>query len=309
MKDLRVLPRFEDGLSFIYIEHAKIEKESKSIVSYDKKGKTMIPIANISLLMLGPGTSITHNAIKTIAEVGCLIEWCGERGVRFYSEGHGKTRNSRNLLYQATLSVIPSLRLKVAKKMYITRFKEELDTTETIQTLRGKEGARIRKAYKEESERTGVPWHGRNYSRNNWMDADAINRALSTANSCLYGICHAAIVAAGFSSAIGFIHTGKQLSFVYDIADLYKTEITIPLAFEIVQKSERKLGTRVRYACRDYFYESRLLKRIIPDIQKVLYVEFTEDEISKYDIDPSIPAGLWDPNAGFIEGGLNYEPD
>jgi CRISPR-associated protein Cas1 len=131
-----------------------------------------------------------------------------------------------------------------------------------------------------------------------------VNRALSSANSCLYGVCHAAIVSAGYSPALGFIHTGKQLSFVYDIADLYKTEITIPLAFEVVAEGETDLEGRVRRACRDEFHGRRLLSRIVPDLERALAVTGLADE--GFDDDEARPGGLWDPEEGEVAGGQNH---
>src|SRR5690554_5875285 len=181
--------------------------------------------------MLGPGTSITHAAVKTLAESGCLVIWCGEQGIRFYAQGMGETRSASRLLHQATLYADPELRSHVVVRLYRMRFIEDLPSSLTLQQLRGREGSRVREAYARASEASGVPWTGRSYDRNNWSNADPVNKALSVANSCLYGICHAAIVSLGYSPGLGFIHTGKLLSFVYDIADLYKVEITIPTAF------------------------------------------------------------------------------
>ena len=89
-------------------------------------------------------------------------------------------------------------------------------------------------------------------------------------NACLYGVCHAALVSAGYSAGLGFIHTGKMLSFVYDVADLYKTETTIPLAFELTAQGGKDLDRKVRTQCRDVFYQARLMQRILPDIAEVL---------------------------------------
>jgi len=160
----------------------------------------------------------------------------------------------------------------------------------------------VRAAYAEASRRTGVPWSGRTYQRDFWGGADPINRALSTANSCLYGICHAAIVSAGFSPALGLLHTGKMLSFVYDIADLYKVELAIPVAFEATAAGTKDLERRVRHACRDAFRERRLLQRIIPDIEHVLGRDAGEE--ADFDEDAAAPGGLWDPEEE-VAGGVN----
>src|SRR5579875_2210455 len=222
MKDLHTLPKVRDSWSYLYVEHCRVDQEGKAIVLHDAEGRTPVPCAALTLLMLGPGTSITHAAIRTLAENGCLVMWTGEGAVRFYAVGMGETRSARHLLEQARRWADPILRLAVVRRMYSMRFPEPLDDYLSLQQIRGREGIRVREAYARASRATGVPWKGRSYQRDQWGSTDPINRALSAANSCLYGVCHAAIVSAGFSPALGFIHTGKMLSFVYDIADLYK---------------------------------------------------------------------------------------
>ncbi len=311
-KDLHELPKFEDGTTFLFVEHCKIEQDQKAIALFDESGKTTVPCASLSLLMLGPGTSITHAGIRTLAENGCLVIWSGEEGIRFYAQGMGETRSSKHLLTQARMVSNPELRIQVVRRMYEHRFKEKVDPQLTIQQLRGKEGARVKDTYLQFSKETGIPWKARNYVRDNWQASDPVNKALSTANSCLYGICHAAIVSAGYSPALGFIHTGKQLSFVYDIADLYKTEITIPLSFQVVKQGNINIERRARTSCRDIFKASRLLSRIIPDIHYVVYgkkpsSDLNDKENIDYDTDMTLPGDIWDPETGPVKGGKNFD--
>ena len=309
LKDLHLLPRVEDGWSFLYVEHCRIEQDGKSISIWEATGRTPVPCAAISLLMMGPGTAITHAAIKTLVESGCTLLWCGEEGVRVYGVGLGETRSSRNLLCQASAWADPLKRLTVVRRLYARRYDEKVDETFSLQQLRGREGIRVRSAYAEASRLTGVEWKGRNYDRSSWSRADPINRALSCANSCLYGICHAAIVAAGYSPAIGFIHTGKALSFVYDVADLYKTTTSIPAAFAAALADPKDLEGKVRRRMRDMFFEERILERILPDLA-VLFdglnadVEASLDSL--LDTDDGLPSGLWDPVDGRVDGGVNH---
>ncbi|NLB74703.1 MAG: type I-E CRISPR-associated endonuclease Cas1 [Firmicutes bacterium] len=310
MKDLRELPKFRDSWSYLYVEHCRVDRENKAIAVHDASGRTPVPCATLCLLMLGPGTSITHAAIRVLAETGCLVAWVGEQGVRFYANGLGETRASRNLVRQAKLCSDPDLRLKVVLKMYEMRFQEPLPSEVTLQQIRGREGARVREAYARASKETGIPWSGRSYRRDQWGATDPVNRALSSANSCLYGICHSAIVSLGYSPGLGFIHTGKQLSFVYDIADLYKVETTIPIAFQAVASGEPKLEQTVRKVCRDTFVEKRLLARIVSDIEELLLIqvkdaESTIDAQEYLDDDPAWPGGIWDPFES-QEGGINH---
>ena len=236
-------------------------------------GRTTLPVANLCLLLLGPGTSLTHAAVGMLVENGCSAVWCGEDGSLFYAQGLGETHRSAHLIRQAELVSNPEKRLAVVLRMYEKRFGRPLTEANNMEQLRGMEGARVRNTYAEVSRRFGVRWQGRSYNRKNWDKADPANRALSAANAVLNGICHAAIVSGGYSPGLGFLHTGWQLSFVYDIADLYKAELTIPIAFEIVAEDEQGVEKRVRQACRERFREAKLLERILPDIDSLLEID------------------------------------
>ena len=304
MNNLRLLPKVRDSLSYLYVEHCRVDQEAKAIAIHDEQGKFPVPCSSLTLLMLGPGTTITHAAIRALADNGCLVAWTGEEGVRMYALGQGETRFARNVLRQAWLCSHRSLRLGVVMQLYRMRFNESLDDSVSLEQIRGMEGVRVRQAYMRTSQETGVPWSSRSYKREQWHHADHINRALSAANSCLYGICHAAIVSAGYSPALGFIHTGKMLSFVYDIADLYKTEITIPAAFHVTAEGTENLESRVRRACRDYFRAVRLLQRVVPDIERALgSPDMSGDH--DFDTDPAAPGALWGDQQGKVAGGVN----
>ncbi|MCG3173121.1 MAG: CRISPR-associated endonuclease Cas1 [Myxococcota bacterium] len=303
------MPKFSDGWSYLYVEHCRIDQEARAIAIHDKSGKAPVPCANLALLMLGPGVSITHAAVTVLADHGCLVTWCGEQGIRFYAAGMGKTRSAANFLHQARVWADAELHMKAVRRLYQLRFAEVFDPELTLQQIRGMEGVRVRSAYARAARETGVPWSGRNY-RGEWANADPVNRALSAANSCLYGICQAAIASAGFSPALGFIHTGKMLSFVYDVADLYKSEITIPAAFRAAAENKDGLERSVRIMCRDLFVSTRLLARIIPDIQNALMLpkKGTSGE-SPFDQAGVAPGPLWDPVEGEVEGGRSYAVD
>lgn len=306
-KDLHVLPKVKDSWSYLYVEHCLVEQDDKAIKIVDKEGATPVPCAALSLLMLGPGTNITHAAVRTLAESGCMVAWVGEEAVRFYAVGMGETRSSANLLRQAAMHSDPALRLRVVRRMYELRFTEQLSPELSLQQIRGKEGVRVRDTYARWSRETGVKWEGRFYKQNDWRRAEPINRALSAANSCLYGVAHAAIVAAGYSPALGFIHTGKMLSFVYDVADLYKAEISIPAAFRCTAAGEQKLESRVRHLCRDSIRERRMLERIVVDLGRIFDTEgLDQHEAELFDRYDARPGGLWDPETGQVEGGVNY---
>ena len=301
MENLQLLPKIRDGLSSLYVERSRVDRHEKSIAAWDENGMTAIPTAALGVLMLGPGTTLTHAAAQALADNNCLVIWAGEENVRFYAYGTGGTRSGAPLLLQARLVSDEASRMEVVRRMYRMRFADMPDQATSVEALRGMEGIRVRQSYASTSEQTGVEWNGRSYDRGNWAEADPVNRALSCANSCLYGICHAAILAAGYSPGLGFIHTGKQLSFVYDIADLYKVDVTIPVAFAIAREDPPALERAVRHACRDKFRETKLLARIIPDIQKALDVK--EDPAADFapDADPALPTDLWTPTSELEE--------
>jgi CRISP-associated protein Cas1 len=306
--NLHDLPKFSDGWSYLYVEHCRIDQDGRAIAVHDEAGKVPVPCANIALLMLGPGVSISHAAISALADHGCLVAWCGEGGSRFYAVGMGKTRSAENLLHQARMWAHMDLHMKVVRNLYQLRFSEKLDPGLTLQQIRGMEGVRVRETYSKTSRETGIPWSGKSYRRDKWSEADPVNRALSAANSCLYGICHAAIVSAGFSPALGFVHTGKMLSFVYDVADIYKTEVTVPVAFRAAGEGNDDLERRVRLTCRDLFVGTRILERIIPDVQKALMLQEhgMACDSASFNLDAALPGSLWDPEEGEVEGGKNH---
>lgn len=288
--DYHELPKLRDSLSYCYIEHAVIDRKDSAIEYIQKDGRVMVPIAALCTLVLGPGTSITHAAVKALADNGCSIVWVGEDMTRCYAQGLGETRKAYHLLCQAERLCDPVSREKVVLNMYQYRFPGKMSEGLPLIQLRGMEGARVKAAYAEAAKTYGVRWSGRQYNRGDWSDADPINRALSAANALLNGICHAAIVSGGYSTALGFIHTGRQLSFVYDIADLYKAEFTIPAAFQATSHATQGIEKTVRELCREGFKEGKLLQRILPDIDALLEIDQSSEEAMGEDP----PSELWE---------------
>lgn len=256
----------------IFVYYGRIDvKDGAFVVVDEKEGERKhIPVGSVACIMLEPGTRISHAAVKLAAATGTLLIWVGEAGVRLYSAGQPGGARSDKLLYQAKLALDDDLRLKVVRKMFELRFGEPAPQRRSIDQLRGIEGARVRKIYSLLAKQYGVKWNGRRYNPKDWDSADVINRCLSAATSCLYGVTEAAVLAAGYAPAIGFVHSGKPLSFVYDIADIIKFETVVPIAFQVAQKHPSKPDREVRIACRDVFRSSKVLKRLIPLIEEVL---------------------------------------
>lgn len=268
--DHPVMP-IRNRIALFAVEYGTVERDGSTLVVIDRNGVRMqLPVGSSAVLMLEPGTSITHAAVKLCAEARTLIIWTGEAGVRLYSAGQEGAAHSYRLLRQARLAINKRSRLAVAREMYRIRFDEEVPKRRSIQQLRGMEGARVRALYRQYSEEYDVPWNGRNYDRSNWSDQDDINRAISAANSCLYGLCHAAILIGGYSAAIGFIHTGYPLAFVHDLADIWKMDLCVRTAFRLTAEEPGHSAARVRHVLRDHFRTTGLLDDIIPTMHRLL---------------------------------------
>jgi CRISP-associated protein Cas1 len=268
---LRPIP-MKDRVSVIFVEKGNLDVLDGAFVVVDKNGvRTHIPVGGAACLMLEPGSRVSHAAVVLAARVGCLLVWIGDGGVRLYASGQPGGARADRLLYQAKLALDDTARLKVVRKMYAIRFKEEPPERRSVEQLRGIEGVRVRKMYELLARQYGVTWKSRNYDYTEWESGDIPNRCLSAATACLYGISEAAILAAGYAPAVGFIHTGKPQSFVYDIADVFKFETVVPMAFRIAAKKPQQPEREVRIACRDAFRQSKILARIIPTIEEILH--------------------------------------
>ena len=300
--ELQSLPVMRDRISFLYVERCKINRQEGAVTFTDVRGTVHIPAAKIGVLLLGPGTDVSHRAMELIGDSGTSVVWVGEHGVRFYANGRCLTHSSGLLIRQADLVSNTRSRLSVAREMYSMRFPNENVSTLTMQQLRGREGARVRGVYRHYSKQWNVPWSGREYNVDDYESGTEINKALSAASVCLYGICHSVIAALGLSPGLGFIHTGHERSFVYDIADLYKSEITIPAAFEMASKPCTDIGADTRRKVRDLISDGRLLERCVKDIRRLLLSQ-EEAESDSYPVDI---LALWDNKLGEVKSGVSY---
>lgn len=300
----------KDRSSILFIERGQIDVIDGAFVIVDARGvRTVIPVGGIACLMLEPGTRVSHASVVLAARAGTLLIWIGEAGVRLYAAGQPGGARADRLLYQARLALDDDARLRVVRRMYARRFDEEPPARRSVDQLRGIEGVRVRELYRLLAQRHGVEWAGRHYDPHDWGSADLPNRCLSAATAALYGLCEAAILAAGYAPAIGFLHTGKPQSFVYDVADLFKFETVVPEAFRVISAvtAGRLLdGVRiidpvatVRRRCRDAFRRTNLLSELIPAIEDVLAAggltlpEIPEEAqpIAIANLDPSGDAG------------------
>lgn len=295
---LSELPKITDRMTFIYLEHCNISREDGAVKVQDMEGIIYIPAAAITVLLLGPGTEITHRAMELIGDVGISVIWVGEHGVRYYAHGRALNSHTSLLLKQAKLVSNEKLHLSVAKKMYEMRFGGEDISRLTMQQLRGREGTRMRRIYREQAKLNNVEWNGREYDVEDFYGGTQVNQALSAGNVCLYGLAASVITALGCSTGLGFVHTGHELSFAYDIADLYKAETSIPLAFQIANEDVQDISNVVRRRMRDIFVKMNILQKMVHDIKYLL----DETETNECGID----IALWDTRDKLLKSGVSY---
>ena len=295
--DLQALPQIRDRMTFLYLEHCTLNRQDGAITVTEERGCVHVPAASISALLLGPGTRITHRGMELIGDSGVTVVWVGENGVRYYASGRPLTHRAGLLMRQAALVSNMRSHLSVARKMYQMRFPEDDVSGLTMQQLRGREGARVRRIYRQASEKWNIPWNGRQYDPEDYAAGDPVNQALSAGHACLYGLAHAVIAALGCSPGLGFVHVGHECSFVYDVADLYKAETTIPIAFEIAAQNAPDIGAAVRRRMRDEMMRLHLLERMTKDIQFLLNEEETPLEADV--------VRLWD-ESGTVKKATSY---
>lgn len=299
---LQELGRVSDRISFLYLEHAVINRQDSAIKVMDSRGTVFVPAALINVLMLGPGVDVTHRAMELMGDCGMAVIWVGEHGVRQYAHGRALNHSSLLLERQAKLVSNSKSRIAVARKMYQMRFPDEDVSHLAMRELRGKEGARVRRVYRDESTRTGVEWNRREYKVDDFNSGTPINKALTAGHQALYGLSYSVVAALGISPGLGFIHTGHDLAFIYDFADLYKAEYSIPIAFDMVAEyGDTDIATHTRQAMRDAFRRDKLVIRMVADLKELLNAD---------DIIPEADTlNLWDDKEGLVKFGIQYKDD
>lgn len=298
--DLQDLPQIKDRMTFLYLERCQLNRQDSAITVLDEEGIIHIPAAAISVLLLGPGTTVTHRAMELIGDAGVSVVWVGEHGVRYYAGGRPLTHRSGLLIRQAEMVSDRKKHLQVVRKMYQLRFPGEDISQLTLPQLRGREGARVREIYRRASEAWGVEWNGRMYDPDDFAAGDPVNQALSAGHVCLYGLAHAVIAAMGCAPGLGFVHVGHEKSFVYDVADLYKAEVTIPIAFEIGAAQPEDLPAVVRRRVRDAMVQQHILERMVRDIKYLL------SDMEQPDENDGNEVRLWNNQREAVANGISY---
>lgn len=305
MKDLKELVRLTDSISYLYLEKCHIEQDNFAVKAVYLDKEVPIPCASLTVLLLGPGTTVTHRAICNLSDCGCLVVWCGENLRKYYSCGFGDTKSAKNTLKQAKACMDTNLHLEVVKRMYKLRFRD-MDSSvyenKTLEQLRGIEGVRMKSLYNSCSKLYKVPWTGRELKSKDYKNKNLINQSLDIANVLFYSLCQAVISSLGYNSSIGFIHVNNIQSFVFDIADIYKSDVVIPCAFEATSKCKNQpylISETVRRLCRQSYKEFDVVKNMVNDIASLF--SDIEEPFANNDKD-----GIWNLDS-IIDGYKNYD--
>ncbi len=267
---LDTLAPAKDRWTPIYLEHGRIEVDDSSLKWIASDGLvTRLPVATVSALILGPGTTVTHAAVKVAAQCNCPLFWLGEDGLRFYAFGITPNHDNSMARVHASAWANQRSRNEIARRMFLHRFPEASVCGISIKQLRGMEGRRVKETYAQLGLKYGVLWKGRDYKTENWNLADGVNRALSAANASLYALTAAVCCSMGFIPQLGFVHAAGTLPFIYDAADLYKHETSWPAAFEALSIDPNDDGTLVRKFLKEKVEQSRMLRRMPDDLKEL----------------------------------------
>lgn len=263
-------PQSKDRYPLLYFEHGRIEVDDSSVKWVGaNRDIYAIPVATIATILLGPGTTVTHEAIKAISSSNTTICWVGDDSLRFYAAGITPTSDTRNLLQQVKCAADQEIRLTVAKRLFSRRFPDESLEGKSLQTLMGMEGGRVRTMYANKAEMYGVPWVGRRYIPGKMEASDKVNRLLTHSNSLLYAVITSSVIAHGYDPRIGFIHSGSPLPFIYDLSDLYKEILTIDLAFMLASKEEKITNARLVEEFTKRAVDFDLLSKLSQDLEEI----------------------------------------
>lgn len=266
------LPQVKDKYPFLYLERGRLEIDDSSVKWIDADGNVVrLPVSTINTLLLGPGTSVTHEAIKTATSANCSVSWVGEDSLLFYAAGFLPTADTRNLKRQVALAADEDSALKVARAMFAKRFPDAELADKSLNSMMGMEGNRVRALYQQKAEQYGVGWNGRQFVPGKFELSDLTNQILTSTNAALYGILCSAVHAMGYSPHIGFIHSGSPLPFVYDLADLYKEPLCIDLAFYLTREMAGRYDKhKVSDEFRKRVINIDLLSQVTVDVKELM---------------------------------------
>ncbi len=266
---LETIPPVRGRWTPLYLEHGRIEVDDASVKWIGADRLVMrIPVATLSALLLGPGTTITHAAVKACTVCDTPVCWVGEQGMHFYASASATSHDNSRARLQAALASNSRTSAAVARRMFAARFPDVDVSKYSVKELRGFEGRRVKRLYQEMGAKYGVSWKGRRYDATHWDLADGINRAVSAANAALYALVTAVVTSMGYLPQLGFIHTAGALPFVYDVADVYKPATTLPAAFETLGMDPGAGEEAVVARLKHCIERGKILARMPADIEK-----------------------------------------
>lgn len=270
-----LLPQVNTRYPFVYLEHGRLEIDDRSVKFINADGEVIsIPCGMINCILLGPGTSITHDAIKILSEYNCNVFWTGENGLKFYSCGISPTADSKNMRMQMQYACDKKKSLEIARKMFTKRFPNDDVSSKTLEQLKGMEGVRVKNLYALYADKYKVLWNFRNANLTSFDDASITNKWITMFNQFLYSILCSATISLGFSPHIGFVHSGSPLPFIYDMADLYKEQLCIEPAFKLTDVVAFSKESAIDEFVKNV-NDAKILKQFCNDI-KMLFGDFND---------------------------------
>lgn len=287
------LPTVSRRLGVLTLEHARLSVEGHSVVAHTAGETLSIPINTLSAVFLGPGTSLTQKVAVRCADAGTVLIWTGSGVVRAYGSITPLAVQSQLLHKQVEAWADRRRRLMVARQMYALRFPGDDTSPWTLRELRAAEGRRVRDRYREVCEAAGIVWKRR---ETDWDRSDDLNRAITTAYQALYGAALGAILALGLHPGLGFIHTGKLQSLVYDVADLHKTGMGLETAILAYLGSDSDVERATRAAMNRSFRKHSVLPSMVAalhhlfDAGDVTVDALTRDDLRLFDPRGDLPA-------------------
>jgi CRISPR-associated protein Cas1 len=282
---LETLAPARDRWTPIYLEHGRLEVDDSSVKWMGADGLLCrLPVATLSTILLGPGTTVTHAAIKACGEANTPVCWVGEDSLRFYAFGLAPNHTNDMPRFHAAVWADKKQRADIARRMFKMRFPDAEVESKSIKELRGMEGLRVRLLYAQLGLKFGITWKGRDYNKNNWNLADNINRALSAGNASLYAMCAAVVCSLGYLPSLGFIHAAGTLPFIYDVADLYKHLTSVPAAFQAIRESPLDEGELVRRILKQRIEDERILQRMPKDLATLLNIPVSASQAGEESI-------------------------
>jgi CRISPR-associated protein Cas1 len=271
-----------DRHGLLYLEYGRLSVEDGTLRFVAAQSATLaagdyaIPYQAVSMILLGPGTSLTQDVLRLCARHGTLIAAVGEGGVKCYTAppiGQGRSDVARA---HANRWADPEQRLDCARRLYAWRFGRILPHRD-IETLRGIEGARMKRSYQMVAQSFGLSWNGRRYDRSHPETADLPNQAINHAATFVEAAADIAVAAVGALPPLGFIHEDSGNAFTLDVADLWRVDLVLPLAFGSVRAYEdgkiENLEREVRRRAAEAFRRDKVIPRMIDRIKELFGVD------------------------------------